>query len=104
MRYQISPPPMNPVSRLLAGLAAFLALAGAVFFGIFVLALVAGLGFVIWLVVGLRFWWLRKTAERSGVRPKARGPGQDSHSVSPDGESGKVIEAEYEVVSRRRDP
>ena len=102
MRYQISPPPMNPVSRVLAGLAALLALAGAVFFGIFVLALVVGLGFVLWLIAGLRLWWLRRSVERS--RGSTKVPGQDPRSGRPGGNDGKVIEAEYEVVSRRREP
>ena len=38
MQYYIAPPPMNPLTRLLAGLVAVLALVGAFFFGLFVLA------------------------------------------------------------------
>ena len=38
MPYYITPPPMNPLSRLLAAIVAVLALVGAFFFGVFVLA------------------------------------------------------------------
>ncbi|MDT8319011.1 MAG: hypothetical protein RQ826_00650 [Xanthomonadales bacterium] len=103
MRYQISPPPLNPVSRLLAGIAAMLALAGAVFFGVFVLALVLGLGVILSLAVGLRLWWFRKKMGRPGVRVEGSAQARDPRAERQDGEGGKVIDAEYEVVSRRRE-
>ena len=99
MPQYIAPPPMNPLSRLLAGILAVLALAGAFFFGIFVLGLVAGLGLIAWLVFSIRMWWLRKkyAGNLSGMG------GMDSQSRGQDSGAGNgdIIEAEYTVVSRK---
>ncbi len=90
MPYRLTPPPVNPLSRLLAGLLAVAALVGALFFGLVVLALAAGLGLLAWLALTLRLWWLRRHIARAqGDRDTA--------------ESGNVIDADYEVVSRDRD-
>jgi hypothetical protein len=83
MQYHISPPPMNPLSRLLAGILAVLALAGAFFFGVFVLVFAIGLGLVAWLLLWIRMWWIR----RKGIRPVDQ--------------KGEVIDAEYTVISRQ---
>ena len=83
MPYYISPPPMNPVSRLLAGLLAVLALAGAFFFGVFVLVFAVSLGFIAWLLLWIRMWWIR----RRGIRPVDQ--------------KGEIIDAEYTVIERR---
>jgi len=98
MRPYLAPPPLNPVSRVLAGLLAVLALVGAFFFGLFVLALVFGLGLLIWLVLTLRMSWLRR---RWGRRTAGR---RDVDTAQPDGvgrRDGEVIEGDYEVISRR---
>jgi len=87
MQYYITPPPMNPLARLLAGILAVLALVGAFFFGIFILALAVGLGLVAWLFLWVRMWWIRRKQPVAGVQPAER--------------SGNVIDAEYTVVSRR---
>jgi uncharacterized SAM-binding protein YcdF (DUF218 family) len=73
---------MNPLSRLLAGILAVLALAGAFFFGLFVLAIALGLGFAAWLFLWIRMWWVRRKAP------------------PPVDRKGDVIDAEYTVVSR----
>lgn len=100
MRYYLAPPPLNPVSRVLAGLVAVLALVGAFFFGFFVLVLVVALVALAWLVLSLRMWWLRRrwpsrVAGISGRR--ADRPGRSRRR------EGEVIDADYEVVSRRED-
>lgn len=87
MQYYIAPPPMNPLGRLLAGILAVLALAGAFFFGIFVFLLAIGLGLVAWLFLWVRMWWLRRK--------------QPSEPQKEPEQAGKVIDAEYTVVSRR---
>lgn len=89
MRYYISPPPMNPVSRVFAAILAAMALLGAFFFGLVVLLLVVGVLLVLGLVFGLRSWWLGRHSVATRV-VKARAPGE-----------GNVIDAEYTVVSRR---
>ena len=83
MPYYISPPPMNPLARLLAGMLAVIALAGAFFFGVFVLIVVVGVGFVAWLFLWIRMWWIRRKTPQSDER------------------KGEIIDAEYTVVSRR---
>lgn len=105
---RLTPPPVNPLSRLLAGLLAVAALVGAFFFGLVVLALAAGLGLLAWLALTLRLWWLRRQIARAGGAPGGASPfrgasgdrAQDSRDAA---ESGNVIDADYEVVSRDRD-
>lgn len=87
MQNYISPPPMNPLARLLAGVLAVLALVGAFFFGLIVLAFAVGIGLVAWLFLWVRMWWLRRNHP-------AETPRSEDHS-------GDVIDAEYTVVSRR---
>lgn len=93
MPYLLEPPPLNPLTRLLAGILAVLALVGAFFFGLFVIALVVGVGILAWLAFWLRMAWLRRKLAKSGGRPHP-GPGR---------EDGKVIDAEYTVVSRKEE-
>lgn len=97
MPYRLTPPPSNPLSRLLAGLLAVAALVGAFFFGLIVLALAAGLGLLAWLALTLRLWWVRRQMARVGSGPAS---GEDKPES---GRGGNVIDADYEVVSRDRD-
>ncbi len=91
---------MNPMTRIVAGLLGLLALVGAFFFGLVVLAVAIGLGVLAWLFLTLRMWWLRRRWQ-SQVEP-----GTATGSARPGtvnrGESD-VIEADYEVVSRHDD-
>jgi hypothetical protein len=99
MTYRLPPPPSNPLARVLAGLLALLALAGAFFFGLVVLALAVGLGLLAWSALALRFWWLRR---REGDRNR-----DDDGNGAREGRAarhGQVIDADYEVVSRHDDP
>lgn len=87
---------MNPLSRLLAAILAVLAMVGAFFFGVFVLAFAAGIGLIAWLAFSIRLWWLRK----SGVIQAGRGPG--SNQGQGPGETGRdLTDVEYTVVTRR---
>ena len=100
MVYYIAPPPMNPMTRIVAGLLGVLALVGAFFFGLVVLAVAIGLGALAWLFVSLRMWWLRRRWQ-SRIEPGATtGPGRPGTS---DHRERDVIEADYEVVSRDDD-
>jgi hypothetical protein len=101
MPYYISPPPLNPLSRILAGILAVLALVGAFFFGIFVLAFAAGLGLIAWLLLSIRLWWMRKKGLISGAgggpaSGPAQRPGPGAGETSRD-----ITDVEYTVVSRR---
>lgn len=98
MRYYLSPPPNGPLSRVVAALFAALALVGAFFFGMFVLALAVGLGIVAWLGLTLMMWWSRrKGARRAGNSRRSDSTGQGVHKAG----GGDVIDADYEVISRR---
>lgn len=82
---------MNPLSRLLAGVTAVLALVAAFFFGLIVLALAVGIGLLFWFGIRLRLWWLRRHI-----------PPVDTARVSTP-QKGEVIDAEYTVISRKKD-
>ena len=89
---------MNPVSRILATILAVVALVAAFFFGFVVLILAVGLGILAWLLLTLRMWWLRRQWERHGAGIRAEDEGWvDSNSTR----EGQVIDADYEVVTRR---
>ena len=100
MRHQLPPPSLNPVSRLLTGLAAVLLLIGAAFFGVVVLLVVLGLGVLGWVVLSLRIWWLRRQA---GSGPDRTEPHGDGRARGQGRAGGDVIDADYEVISRRRE-
>ncbi len=91
MPYYISPPPMNPLSRALAAVMAVLALVAVFFFGLIVLALVVGFSLLFWLGIRLRLWWIQRHLPPSDTDPAG----------TP--KKGEVIDAEYTVVSRRKD-
>ena len=91
MPYYISPPPMNPLSRVLAGVMAVLALVAAFFFGLIVLALAVGAGLLFWLGIRLRIWLMRRH-----IPPIDTAPAGTS-------KKGEVIDAEYTVITRRKD-
>jgi hypothetical protein len=92
---------MNPLSRVLAAILAALAMAGAFFFGVFVLAFAMGIGLVAWMLFSVRLWWLRRKA-----RISQPGQARDNDSVYPnDPGSGQsrqdITDVEYKVVERR---
>lgn len=89
MKYYISPPPASPLTRILASVFAVMVLVGAFIFGLFVLAAAVGVGLLLWIGLAIRGWWLR----RDGVKKSSGRRAGDSES----------IEAEYTVISRRRD-
>lgn len=97
MPHYLNGPPPGPIARLLAGIVGLLALAGAVFFGLFLFAAAIGVGLVAWAVIWLRLWWIRRRLGAAG-----RTPGD---AFRPDAGRGPAsgrdaIDAEYEVVSR----
>lgn len=88
-KYYISPPPMNPVTRVLAAVFTALALLGAFFFGFVIFIAALGMGLILWLVLAVRGWWLR----RKGA------PARQASAAS----YRETIDAEYTVISKRRD-
>ena len=103
MQYSLGPPPMNPLSRLLAALLGVLALVGALFFGFFVIILVVGFGLIAWVALWLRMWWIRRKMP-SGAFTQERTAGTETgRSENAADRTGEIIDAEYEVVSRDED-
>jgi hypothetical protein len=103
MQHQLGPPPMNPISRLLAGLLAAMALVAAFFFGLVVLAVVVLVGLVAWLVFYLRLRWIARQLQNNGFSPDTAHRGGQGHQHDASSPGGKVIDAEYEVVVRSED-
>ena len=95
MPFYINPPPQNPLVRFLAAIVAALTLAGAFMLGIVALAVVAGLGLLIWLGVWARTFWIRRQLGR-----QAKSTPQGTTGASTD---KQVIETEYTVISRNQD-
>ncbi|MGD8385243.1 MAG: hypothetical protein PVF89_07540 [Lysobacterales bacterium] len=97
MPYYISPPPQNPLTRILAAIFVALALTGAFMLGMAALIVVAGLGLVAGLVLWARIAWIRRALKKQGIDP-ATGRRAGRTTAQDD-----VIEAEYTVVSKRKD-
>ena len=91
MPYYISPPPQNPVMRILTAIIAVILLAGAFTLGLAALLVVAGVGLVAGIVIWLRVLWIKRKLEKSGVDLSMNNTQQPS--------SGNVIDAEYTVIS-----
>jgi uncharacterized protein (DUF58 family) len=89
MKYYITPPPMNPVSRLVTAVIAVLVLTAAFFFGLVVLAVLVMAFSVFALIIYLRSRWYGRSARVAEVDREATRS------------SGSVIDAEYTVVSRQ---
>lgn len=95
MPYYISPPPQNPITRIIAAIVAVFALVGAFIIGAAALLVVAGLGLLAGLALWARIAWVKHRLKKSGVDLGA-GPLPRNETGK---ESGDVIDAEYTVVS-----
>jgi hypothetical protein len=86
--------PQNPIAQFLIFVVAGLALVGIVFMGFVLLAVLLGAGFVLGIIVWVRWWWLnRKLGRAMRDRTGRRGP-----DGGPRSGSGRVIEVEYTIV------
>ena len=91
MPLYISPPPQNPLSRILAAIIAVFVLAGAFMIGMAALLVIGGLGLIAGLVIWLRIAWIRYRLQKSG-----------GHAIKQP-VSGQVYDAEYTVISENED-
>jgi len=91
MPYYISPPPQNPLTRIITAIIAVFVLIGTLIIGMAAFLVVAGLGLVAGLALWARIAWVKHRLRKSGVD---FGPGPEQRS-----ETGDVIDAEYTVVS-----
>jgi len=88
----------GPLAQALSVLVFGVLLVAAFVMGAVLLAVLAGLGLLAWLVFSVRLWWLRRK-----LGPSARAAGGDE----PAPPAGQLIEAEYTVLGERdprRDP
>lgn len=87
---------MGPAGTILGSIFAIVVAIGAFVFGLIVLLAAVALGLLAWLGFAIRRWWLgRKT-----VSGDAEGRGQGAEKRQS---TAEVIEAEYTVISRRRE-
>lgn len=100
MRYYISPPPQNPLTRIIAGILAVFTLAGAFMLGMVALLVVAGVGLIAGCAIWLRLAWIKRRLRKSGVDLNAKTSPSETASTKV---SGQVIDAEYTVISKRED-
>jgi hypothetical protein len=91
---------MNPLSRILAGLLAAIVLVAAFFFGMIILGVAVALGIVAWIFLSLRIWWARRQLGQQGAGDEVNEAGRQDAAKS---RTRDVIEADYEVISRRKD-
>ena len=95
MPYYISPPPQSPLTRIITAIIAAFVLVGAFMIGMATLLVVAGVGLIAGVALWIRVAWIKRKLRKSGVdlNMKADTPQQ----------SGRVIDAEYTVISEPRD-
>lgn len=101
MTYYISPPPAGLLSRIIAAIVAACVLIGAFMVGVVALVIVAGVGLVLGIAIWLRVAWIKRQMRRSGIDLGAHTQPDTNAGDSPD--PGRVIDAEYTVVSDSRD-
>lgn len=95
MPYYISPPPQNPLTRLITAIIAVFVLAGVFMVGMAALLVVAVVGLIAGIAIWLRVIWIKRQLRKSGVDLGA--------SVDKSRDSGHVIDAEYTVISDSQD-
>lgn len=100
MPYYISPPPQNPLTRIVAGIVAVLTLIGAFMIGMVAILVVAGVGLIVGCVIWMRVAWIKRQMRRSGIDLGATAAVSKTQSAHED---GQVIEAEYTVISEREE-
>jgi hypothetical protein len=103
MPYYISPPPPNLLTRIITAIIAVFVLVGSFMIGMVALLVVGGIGLLAGLALWIRIAWVKRQLRKSGVDLNpglnaGMNAGMNS-GVSPQRESGDVIDAEYTVVS-----
>ena len=91
MPYYLSPPPQNPLTRIIAAIIALFVLVGSFMIGIAALLVVASIGIVLAIAIWIRVAWIKRRLKKEGVHF-----GMD---IKEPERGGQVIDAEYTVVS-----
>jgi len=95
MKYYLSPPASGPFARIVASLLAVCALAAVVFFGLIAFVIIVAVVSIVVVVGWVRAQFLNRGLGRGQERVQPREPGSSNGHA--------VIDAEYKVISRRRD-
>lgn len=77
----------NPLVQIAAIVVAALVIVGAVLLGAVVLSFFVGFAVLVWLVLTIRLWWLRRGMRR----------GENGHGTR----NGEIVGVEYTVVEER---
>lgn len=101
MPYYISPPPQSPFIRFITGIVAVLAVAAAFMVGMVALLVVAGIGLLAGVVIWARVAWIKRKLRKSGFTFDAV---QQAASRQDQSHQGQIIDAEYTVISEKKDP
>ena len=96
MPIYISPPPQNPLVKVITAIVAVIMLVGAFMIGMVALLVVAGLGLIAGIALWIRVAWIKRQLRKSGV--------DLGESMNSPQAPGHVIEAEYTVISDQQDP
>jgi len=95
MPIYISPPPQNPIARILSAIVAVVVLAAAFMIGLAALLVVAGVGLLAGIVIWLRVAWIKRKLQKDGIDLGV--------TVKAPASTGHIIDAEYTVVSEQQD-
>lgn len=99
MQYRI--PDQSPAgwfARLIGAVVGLIVMVGLFFLGLTIFAAVAGLAIVVFIVVAIRVWWLRRQLRARGGGAKQ----QHRRKTDPDRAMGVTLEGEYEERRERR--
>ena len=95
MPYYISPPPQNPLTRIIAAIIAVFVLVGSFMIGMVALVVVAAVGAILAIGIWLRIAWIKRRMKKEGVN--------FDQTVDMSQKTGQVIDAEYTVISETDD-
>lgn len=95
MPHYISPPPQNPLTRIIAAIIAVFVLIGSFMIGMVALLVVAAVGAILAIAIWLRVMWIKRRMKKEGVN--------FDRPVDMSQNTGQVIDAEYTVISETDD-
>ncbi len=99
MPYYISPPPQNPLTRIITAILVAIALTSAFMIGMVALLFVAGAGLLAGLAIWARIVWIKHRLRKQGFNVDVdANPGNNREAST-----GDVIDAEYTVISKHED-
>ncbi len=99
MPFYISPPPRNPLTAILGGIAGVVMMIGAFMLGFVAIVVALGVGLLVWIGIYIRIWWAKRQLTRQGIDPASARPFVDRSRHR----QGDSLEAKYKVISKKQD-